>query len=451
MGAKVSVILPSLNVAGCIRECMDSVIGQSLQEMEIICVDAGSADGTREILSGYAKKDDRITVFDSDIKSYGRQVNMGLDHANGEYIAVLETDDWVESGMYQCLYEDAKKDQLDYAAADYDMFFQLQSGEYYYSRHRLFGGERQGWYGRVLDSQQIAMLRADDYVLWRGIYNRDFLNRHQIRLHESPGAAFQDMGFLQQVKTYAQKAKYIDKSFYRYRQGRGEASSGKPEGLQYYHGEFLWLNSILEQANLRKIHEKYYCYTMSIAFLTKYEQVLSCLKGRWQDKRLADPWIWFRGQVLNAIKRGVLDEAIYGEEMWARLQLLLASQESHAQFMAEREEENRKPARELLERIGGLPVVIFGCGARGEKLMLFLERNQVKIEAFCDNKEELDGGKKYGFPVISPSKLKNGKIDSSMIILSMKHGVEQAYSQLADMGIEPGRVISRIPEGLLGN
>lgn len=450
MGAKVSVILPSLNVADYIRECMDSVISQSLQEIEIICVDAGSVDGTRKILSDYAQKDARVTVLDSSIKSYGRQVNIGLDHASGEYIAVLETDDWVERGMYQCLYEHASKDQLDYAAADFDMFFRLQSGEYYYLRHHLFGGERQGWYAKVLGPCQIAVLRADDYVLWRGIYNRDFIDRHRIRLHESPGAAFQDMGFLQQTKTYAKKAKYIDKSFYRYRQGRGEASSGKPEGLQYYQGEFLWLNSKFGQAGLEKLHEKYYYYTMSIAFLTKYEQVLSVLKGRWQDKRLEGPWVWFKEQVFNAIKRGLLDEAIYGREVWERLQLLLSSQESHARFMSDREREKKKPKQELLEKIGDRPVIIFGCGTRGEKLMLFCERNQVKINAFCDNRQELCGGKKYGFPVILPSELESGETGrNSVIVLSMRHGAEQAYSQLTGMGIEPGRVIGGIPEGIL--
>ena len=92
MKAKVSVILPSLNVADYMEECLESVINQSLRELEIICVDAGSTDGTKEILDDYAGKDSRITVLQSDIKSYGKQVNIGLDYASGEYIGILETD-----------------------------------------------------------------------------------------------------------------------------------------------------------------------------------------------------------------------------------------------------------------------------------------------------------------------------------------------------------------------
>ena len=103
MNIKLSVILPSLNVADYIRECLNSVINQSLHELEIICVDAGSTDGTEKILKEYAERDTRIVVLHSEIKSYGKQVNMGLDYAAGEYIAVLETDDWIAPDMYETL------------------------------------------------------------------------------------------------------------------------------------------------------------------------------------------------------------------------------------------------------------------------------------------------------------------------------------------------------------
>ena len=118
MSAKVSVILPSLNVAAYIRECLDSVVNQALQELEIICIDAGSTDGTTEILEEYTGRDSRIVLLHSEIKSYGRQVNMGLDHAGGKYVAILETDDWIEKDMYKCLYAIAEENRLDYVAAD---------------------------------------------------------------------------------------------------------------------------------------------------------------------------------------------------------------------------------------------------------------------------------------------------------------------------------------------
>lgn len=80
---KISVIMPSLNVAPYIRECMDSVICQTLNDLEILCIDAGSTDGTREVLEEYAGKDARIRLIESDKKSYGYQMNLGLEAAAG--------------------------------------------------------------------------------------------------------------------------------------------------------------------------------------------------------------------------------------------------------------------------------------------------------------------------------------------------------------------------------
>ena len=344
MKSKVSVIVPSLNVVPYIRECMDSVVNQSMRELEILCVDAGSTDGTREILDEYARKDTRITVLDSGIKSYGRQINIGLDCASGDYIAILETDDWIDQDMYKCLYEYVLQDKVDYVAADFDSFFVLQSGNYYFVRQRLFDNARQDWYGKILNSDEIATLRASDYVLWKGIYRREFIEQNRIRLHESPGAAFQDMGFLQQVKSYATSAIYIDQSFYRYRQGREGASSGGLDGLNYYKEEFSWINNELRLTDtLTEIHKKYYYYTMSISLITKYEQILLGLNGGWRDQRLNGPYHWFREQVLGAFRCGFLDEAMYGQERWKKLRLLLASPEAHAQLIMDMEKEKREP------------------------------------------------------------------------------------------------------------
>lgn len=450
MKAKVSVILPSLNVADYIGECMDSVAGQSLEELEIICVDAGSTDGTAEILKECAERDARVKLLHSGMKSYGRQVNMGLDCAEGEYIAVVETDDWIEQDMYRRLYERAAADGLDYAAGDFDTVTRLQSGYDYAVRQRLFP-DGEGWkqYGQVLGPDQIARLRAADYVLWKGIYRREFLNASRIRLHESPGAAFQDMGFLQQVKTYARRAVYVDESFYRYRQGREAASSGALEGLAFYEEEFRWLNGrrdFLE--NLRGEHRSYYYFTMSISFLTKYEQILSKLHGEWRDERLEKPYGWLKGQVSYGIDSGLLQEGMYGKELWERLTLLLASREEHARVMMEWEKEKEKPVRELLHRTGNRPAVIFGCGMRGERLMLFCDRNHIPIIGFSDNRQELHGGRRFGFPVMPPTSLKEVLArEEGVVLLAMREGAGEVLGQLEGLGIPKERVFD-MPQGI---
>lgn len=96
---KISVILPSLNVESYIKQCINSVINQTLDDIEIICVDAGSTDGTLEILGDYVNKDSRVKLIHSNKKSYGYQMNLGIKEANGEYIAIVETDDFIKNTM----------------------------------------------------------------------------------------------------------------------------------------------------------------------------------------------------------------------------------------------------------------------------------------------------------------------------------------------------------------
>ena len=134
---KVSVILPSLNVVGYIRESIRSVREQSLKDIEIICVDAGSTDGTREIIEEYVKSDDRIIVIDSPVKSYGFQVNQGLEIAKGEYIAILETDDYVHQDMYAKMYEIANTEQLDYVKCNYDTYVFDDAGNKVFSSRKI--------------------------------------------------------------------------------------------------------------------------------------------------------------------------------------------------------------------------------------------------------------------------------------------------------------------------
>ena len=86
------------------EECLESVTGQTLKEIEILCIDAGSTDGTLQIIERYVSEDPRIRLVESDKKSYGYQVNMGIREARGQYIGIVEPDDYIDKAMYQNLY-----------------------------------------------------------------------------------------------------------------------------------------------------------------------------------------------------------------------------------------------------------------------------------------------------------------------------------------------------------
>ena len=91
----VTVVMPSLNVAEYIEGSVRSVMKQTLDSIEILCIDAGSDDGTIEIIKELKEEDDRISLIVSPVRSYGYQINHAIKQAKGEYIAIVETDDYV--------------------------------------------------------------------------------------------------------------------------------------------------------------------------------------------------------------------------------------------------------------------------------------------------------------------------------------------------------------------
>lgn len=138
MNPKVTVIMPSLNVVNYIEECLQSVINQTMEALEILCIDAGSTDGTLEILEKYAESDSRIKLLHSEKRSYGYQVNMGIKLAKGKYVAILETDDYVSNTMYEELYQQAIQYNLDYIKADY-IRVECIEGENFQTPIKMFG------------------------------------------------------------------------------------------------------------------------------------------------------------------------------------------------------------------------------------------------------------------------------------------------------------------------
>ena len=119
---KVSIVMPVLNTAAYIRECMESLVNQTLPEIEILCVDGGSTDGTREILEEYAGKDERVRILEDTKGSTGYANNLGMRKAHGEYMAIVEPDDFVSLDMYEQLYHVAKENRADAVRADYQVF-----------------------------------------------------------------------------------------------------------------------------------------------------------------------------------------------------------------------------------------------------------------------------------------------------------------------------------------
>lgn len=110
---KVSVIIPVYNCELYIEKCLDSIINQTLKDLEIICIDDGSTDDSLKILNRYANNDKRIKVISIENHGQGFARNIGLNEAKGEFISFVDADDWMELDAYDILYDQIKKNDLD--------------------------------------------------------------------------------------------------------------------------------------------------------------------------------------------------------------------------------------------------------------------------------------------------------------------------------------------------
>jgi len=218
---KVSVLVPTLNVRPYIEECLDSIVNQTLRAIEIICIDAGSTDGTLEVLREYAQKDSRIRVIQSDKKSYGYQMNLGLDAATGEYIGIVESDDYIREDMYEHQYTLANSADLDLIKADYKIFYGDKEHRKFVSRKISTDNER---YNRIINYNENADIFNVNVVIWTGIYKSSFIKDNNIRFNETPGASYQDNGFNFQVLALAKRVWCMDDDFYRLRRDNPNSS-----------------------------------------------------------------------------------------------------------------------------------------------------------------------------------------------------------------------------------
>jgi len=224
---KISIILPSFNVKSFIEECIGSVTNQSLKDIEIICVDAGSTDGTLEILEKYALKDSRIKIFHSDKKSYGHQMNLGIKNSNGEYIGIVETDDFIDEKMYETLYDLTDNGETDISKVN---FFHFNDSDPLSPEFRADRTKKKLPKGKFTVFDNANILDGHPSI-WAAIYKKDFLIKNNIKFMEAPGGGWVDNPFLFETILNAKSITYKDHAFYYYREFNPNSSTNNMKDL----------------------------------------------------------------------------------------------------------------------------------------------------------------------------------------------------------------------------
>lgn len=216
--AKISVIVPVYNVEKYLTECIESICSQSLEDLEIICVNDGSTDNSLDILNDFAKQDKRIIVINKANSGYGHTINMGLNAATGEYIGIIESDDFADKNMFEDLYKLAKDNDADIAKGDW--FNYWSKNKFARKNNRISSAKA---FQLTNSKKDKSLLRINPSV-WSAVYKREFLNKYNIRFLETPGASYQDLAFSFKVFALAERIILTDKAYLYYRQDNMNSS-----------------------------------------------------------------------------------------------------------------------------------------------------------------------------------------------------------------------------------
>ncbi len=212
---KVSVVIPIYNVEPYIAECIVSVVKQTLEDIEIICVNDGTKDSSMDIVKKYAEKDDRFIIIDKENGGLSSARNAGLQQATGEYVYFLDSDDWIQPDMLDELYKEAHDGNLDNIYFDADVFYENDEVERK-NRHYMSYYHRPEVFDEIVSGQQLfANMENQRYYRPSACLQmprRSLLLNNKIQFYE--GILHEDQLFSLQVILSAKRVKHVAHPYY---------------------------------------------------------------------------------------------------------------------------------------------------------------------------------------------------------------------------------------------
>ncbi|MDR2570125.1 MAG: glycosyltransferase [Oscillospiraceae bacterium] len=237
---KVSIIIPVYNVEQYLRECLDSIINQTLREIEIICINDGSTDGSSDILNEYLKSDDRVRVITQENKGQSAARNTGVEIAKGKYINFIDSDDLLKTDALRELYELAESNRAEVVYFDSDVIYE---SEEIAEKHKNFTKTyyvRGNDYHKVTDGAAlfVAMMKNEEFrcQVCMQFSKTNYLKANGIRFYE--GIIHEDELFAFQCLLSANRVLHVKKPYY-VRRIRANSVMTKTKGFSNFYGYFV--------------------------------------------------------------------------------------------------------------------------------------------------------------------------------------------------------------------
>lgn len=241
MSPKISLVVPCCNVEKYVEQSVRSAMNQTLRDIEIICVNDGSTDSTLSILQKLAEEDERIKIIDKPNSGYGNSMNVGFDAARGEYIGILESDDFIEPNMLESHYYLAKTNDVEVVKSNFYFYWSTPTEKNVHCD--LLDKEE---CDKVLDPYYTPHVFFVKPSIWSAIYRADFIREHNIRFNETPGASFQDASFNFQVWLNAKRVWLIYDAYLHYRQDNEQSSVNSPKKVYCVCDEYELMETFVD-------------------------------------------------------------------------------------------------------------------------------------------------------------------------------------------------------------
>ena len=211
MDELISVIIPAYNIADYLPRCLDSILSQTLSDIEVICVNDGSTDNSADILEKYRLSDSRVKVITKENGGLPSARNAGLDAASGTYVGFVDSDDYIEPDMYRKLVEASKKDGADVVICGANIFPETpRASQWLYDTL----SPKETHYTRFWPK---VMFHRNDTTpfLWRTLIKRSIIEDNKLRLDEDIVLG-EDKAFQCKVYPYASRITIIPDKLYNY-------------------------------------------------------------------------------------------------------------------------------------------------------------------------------------------------------------------------------------------
>lgn len=234
---KVSVVVPIYNVEKYIKKCLNSLVNQTLQEIQIIFVNDGSTDESGNIAKEYASKyPNKIIYLEKENGGLSDARNFGMRYAEGEYIAFLDSDDYVENTMYEEMYNKAIQENSDYVECD---FLWEYPGKTKKDKRISYNNKKE-------------MLTNVRVVAWNKLIKREILEKNNISFPK--GLRYEDIEFTYKLIPYLNKTSYVNKEFVHYVQRNNSIANVQNERTAEV---FTIFDNIIKYYQEKNFYEEY--------------------------------------------------------------------------------------------------------------------------------------------------------------------------------------------------